>query len=386
MNAPEIVFVLMLSVSTMLGIIFLLSWRTIERRTYCLVWSILFWVSVLNVLLNVFHTGFGHRDLYWIVVNATSLVMQALSLAGFRLRAGKIGFPTGLVAPLAAVELVLVWFTLIQPHVGLKMVLIPCSGAVIGLCCAYQLLTPKHKVRPVEKALALMFVIYAIAQAASGLVALSQGRELVPDILEVYRLINFLAMPAAFTGLGLFTVLLLADDLAERMRALATTDSLTGLLNRRGFEEAANRRLALPLDTPLFAVMADIDHFKTINDQYGHGVGDLALKSFARQLNRNARSTDILGRFGGEEFALLLEAASAEQALEIVERLRQKAEAHVIKTPRGPIKLTVSFGLTSVASPQTLSAVLRQADAALYQAKSQGRNQTQAFDALAQSA
>ncbi|WKE65393.1 GGDEF domain-containing protein [Gallaecimonas kandeliae] len=376
MSALETVFIFMLSVSTMLGVIFLLSWLTIERKPYCLTWSILFWVSVLNMLLNAGKGLFPSPESYWVVVNISSLVMQGLSLAGYRQRAGLRGYPWQLLLSLALVELAVVWFTLVQPHMGLRMVMIPYSGALVGLLCVKTLASPGRPMRPVERALCLVFVLYALSQFGSGTLALLQGAQRDPYYLNLYSGLNFLVMPPAFIGLGLFTVLLLADDLAGRMRALATTDDLTGLLNRRGFEEATNRLLASGQTQGLFAAMADIDHFKAINDNFGHAMGDAALARFAQLLTTKVRSTDIAARIGGEEFILLFQAADSRQALGLVERLRREVEQSQAQTGRDAVSFTASFGLAQIQAQDDLCTLLRQADQALYDAKRQGRNRT----------
>lgn len=158
----------------------------------------------------------------------------------------------------------------------------------------------------------------------------------------------------------------------------AITDGLTGLFNRSYFDADLAQKLTLAHRTgrPLTLLLADLDHFKVINDTYGHPAGDKALQDFARLLKASARKSDIVCRYGGEEFALILPECDAEQAFQAAERLRRKVLEQDFGFP-----LTVSIGLaTSRGNGQsTAEQLLKQADIALYDAKHQGRNCTRSF-------
>ena len=151
----------------------------------------------------------------------------------------------------------------------------------------------------------------------------------------------------------------------------ATTDGLTGIFNRRSFEDAV-RRLTQE-STPFALVMADLDHFKSLNDTHGHETGDRALRLFARVLKESVRADDVVARFGGEEFVVALPRSTADQAVKLLERV-QFALAAAISQASVPT-YTASFGVaTHNDDSLTLEDVLRAADGALYQAKSSGRN------------
>ena len=162
---------------------------------------------------------------------------------------------------------------------------------------------------------------------------------------------------------------------------LATRDSLTGLANRGYFTDQANIELqrAERYADPLTGVMADIDHFKQVNDTHGHDVGDLALKHVADLLVSGVRNIDIVGRLGGEEFALVLPRANTQPALEMCERLRHRIATTPVPLPSGELRLTISIGLASVTDDrESLDELLKFADNALYQAKRGGRNRVEA--------
>jgi two-component system, cell cycle response regulator len=179
----------------------------------------------------------------------------------------------------------------------------------------------------------------------------------------------------------LYARLRAAERLASMQRELvrlASTDSLTGVPNRRAFLEMAQEACAsVDLTGTLCAVMVDIDNFKRINDCYGHDIGDRAIQGVARALaNENA----ILGRLGGEEFAIVLERQCIADAIAVAERLRVKTGTLQFETDKGVLTLTCSFGVSEWKPSDTIDQLLKRADLALYEAKSSGRNRVVAAD------
>jgi diguanylate cyclase (GGDEF)-like protein/PAS domain S-box-containing protein len=158
---------------------------------------------------------------------------------------------------------------------------------------------------------------------------------------------------------------------------LATTDGLTGVFNRRHFFDLAEREAQRAQRTQrvMSAIMLDIDHFKKVNDTYGHAAGDEVLRMIAQRCRENLRVVDILGRYGGEEFAIILPETDLTTAHHIAERLRQRLTEKPIITDRLTIAVTISLGVSAAESDTfDVAALLNQADAALYQAKQAGRN------------
>lgn len=158
------------------------------------------------------------------------------------------------------------------------------------------------------------------------------------------------------------------------IRVLMHTDSLTGVGNRRQLDEALNsevERVRRYGDT-LCLLMADLDHFKEVNERYGHSVGDEMLKKFATLLSDGCRQSDLVARLGGEEFALLLPDANLERALACAERIRQRLNSQALLPQVG--RVTASFGVAMLAANEEGIDLLRRADQALYRSKKEGRN------------
>lgn len=175
---------------------------------------------------------------------------------------------------------------------------------------------------------------------------------------------------------GLLMLLIIVRDMIADMTARSETDPLSGLLNRRGFEDQADkaRLLAVRAGAPAVMVVADLDHFKRINDSYGHAAGDQAIAAFGRVLKESFDFRAVIGRLGGEEFAVLLPGADlgvARGAAETARRLLRELSSQ----ERGlEQQITSSFGIAAMEPGESLADLLRRADTALYEAKSRGRD------------
>ncbi len=166
----------------------------------------------------------------------------------------------------------------------------------------------------------------------------------------------------------------------RKLEQLATTDELTSLWNRRHFLHVLEREClrAGRSGTPLALAMLDLDHFKAINDTYGHALGDRVLAEVAAVMKSDARATDVVARYGGEEFMILMPDTSADEALIAAERIRRRVADHVVSNGPTPIRITVSIGISATDGGGGAEAerLVRQADETLYAAKQAGRNCT----------
>ena len=185
---------------------------------------------------------------------------------------------------------------------------------------------------------------------------------------------------AVLMGALVFSLVIALERSRMHLDRLAMTDPLTGVSNRRRFMQTAQREIDLAHrhHLPLALLMLDIDRFKTINDSHGHAIGDQVLVEVGRRCRRVLRTTDLLARWGGEEFVILLPNTPSDHAHQLAERLRQAvAMSHQLLVQQQPVWITVSIGAAGIAPGEaaTLDALLQTADEAMYHAKNSGRDQ-----------
>lgn len=174
------------------------------------------------------------------------------------------------------------------------------------------------------------------------------------------------------------------EEINEKLERMSMTDGLTGIANRRSLEEKLRDMFehSLRLHEPISVVMCDIDRFKSVNDTYGHQAGDDVLKQFAKVLHDEAREIDRVGRYGGEEFMLLLPGTVLDAAVTFAERVRHAIESHTFEFEGGTLQRTMSLGVASWPHPKIhqCDGLIKAADDALYVAKKTGRNRVIRFD------
>lgn len=162
----------------------------------------------------------------------------------------------------------------------------------------------------------------------------------------------------------------------QRLKNQANTDELTGIANRRFFMHQAEKILKHQdrIGAKCSLLMLDIDHFKGLNDHYGHLAGDRALQFICEQIRLQLREYDLFARYGGEEFVIVLADIPAREAVSVAERIQQQLATHVLHYRQAPIRLQVSIGIAEHEPEQSLNVLLQRADQALYQAKAAGKN------------
>ncbi len=228
---------------------------------------------------------------------------------------------------------------------------------------------------------------YKIGDVRGG-ISVTSDITTIKEAMEINQIV-ILALIVLTTGMVLAIFLFFTFRLMRRLHAahaaiaeLAVTDELTGLSNRRHFFDRFDEEIdrARRYGSNLSLLMLDIDHFKNVNDTYGHPAGDMVLAEVARLLNANIRTSDIIGRYGGEEFAILIPAMPVSEAAQAAEKLRVVIEVNDIALEGPPLNVTISAGVADIssfiedtkASPK--DALIRAADRALYRAKADGRN------------
>ncbi len=202
----------------------------------------------------------------------------------------------------------------------------------------------------------------------------SQAQFFTDEVRDVYQIfVNQLATS------------LVNAEMVSQLERLAVTDALTGLHNRRYLKDRLGEVLARAErhDKPVTAVMCDIDHFKHVNDTYGHPVGDDVIRRVADVLKGSLRKIDLVARYGGEEFVMLLDNTDADSAWHKADELRQAIAKEVFDTDQGPFSITMSFGLAVYPKDErTKDLLIDRADEALYYSKEHGRNQVTRYDTL----
>lgn len=369
----------LLAISIMMVLILAVAWFDFDRPRHALTWAIGFALlaALWAIELGVHFGGLPERPSR-IAVAAFGAMASAVNTIGFRQRANRppcfaLFLPSALLPAIAALAL--------NGRAPGIVVLAPLDlfDAVMLAIAATTLVGRRKSERAAQHTAYAGLVTLALLSLGLFVSrAFAIARELAWTGMAILPL-----LPAAITGIGLFTIFLLAADLADQTRRLAATDMLSGLLNRRGFDGAVEallesartnaRRVAL--------VLIDIDRFKSVNDSFGHQAGDRVIARFARLLAEQTGRRDLLARFGGEEFALLMVDADIAAAAGAAERLRAAIAAADFDLPDAR-RITASFGLAEMTpGAMELGDLLARADAALYQAKAAGRDRVIVFEA-----
>ena len=230
------------------------------------------------------------------------------------------------------------------------------------------------------KVMALVFVWSAFVQAARATIALSGGNGetlLEPSLATLMGLLNGLAVSMVS---AMVYMAIIMEYLKKDLVRQAERDPLTGAFNRRAFHAIAEHILARARRerSAVSLVILDLDHFKTVNDTYGHMAGDAVLKRVVDLVHEVLRAQDVLVRLGGEEFAMLLPATTEDKANHVAERIRLAVENELFDIGATAVRITTSLGVTSISAMNgvvEIDNLIEQADIALYQAKDAGRNQ-----------
>jgi diguanylate cyclase (GGDEF)-like protein len=310
--------------------------------------------------------------------NMIMLSFAALLTGMAFILAGCTQFRLGTVrrAPLVALWLIAVTamgVPFLLGYSGLGTIVLNLGCATFMLLSGYQFFAGRQESRVLMGSGAVIFAMTALSFVACAGVLISEGTMVLtaPPVNWAENFNSIMAI-AGLSGLGAISLTINQARATRRHRQEAQTDSLTGLLNRRAIFD----RFGIgPLPTGSAVLMFDIDHFKQINDRYGHAAGDAVIHHFGAMLRVNVRAEDAIARLGGEEFCAVLLAQPIEAARQVAESIRVDFEAHPTRSLSQMITATVSVGVATSGPGETFSSVLNRADDALYRAKSDGRNQ-----------
>ena len=361
--------------SAALALTLLATWLVARSETYLLTWSIGLATTVVAVII---YAGFEQYD------SRLQLAAFILLLVGFGvIYAGTTQFCSNqahwiraaLVTTAGLVPMI-IGFALGYTGTG-TMAANFGTGLLVALSAA-QYWHARAEAPLLMVANALLYLVTAASFVACGAELLRTGQFVLTDRpMNWAEQFNSLMVIVGLTGIGALSLTINQIRTSNRHKSDAMTDPLTGLLNRRAL---FGERVTETASNTAILVM-DLDHFKTINDRFGHAAGDRVLRAFAEVIFSNIRAEDVAARLGGEEFCIVLAASSPKAAAAVAERIRSTLETKTFPTSAGVIHATVSVGIAiRSAEPETLQALLSRADAALYQAKAAGRNRVQISD------
>lgn len=365
-------------ISAVLSLLFFMAWENFGRKPYALTWSAAFLAGSLQWLCPLNTDMFPSKEACLLVENAFSMVLATLALRGHCQRTGSRLLPQNLWPFALPVYGIIAWHIVVDPHVGIRMTIVPAFAALTMFMSAYMILSHREQTRPAEWAAAIALCVFALTQVGTASLAFMQGAGGDESIAAAYQHFNFLTLPAGYVATSMLIILMMASDISAKLRKMAVQDQLTGLLNRRGFEEYGHRAFSAARRNgiSMSVVMTDIDRFKHINDRYGHAAGDLALAHFARLVSESRRQEDIVARVGGEEFALLLPGTDLRDAMAIADQLCRKVGSTPLEMTAIGLPMTSSFGVAAISEKDTsLHDIVQRADRALYRSKRAGRNQ-----------
>lgn len=270
---------------------------------------------------------------------------------------------------------VMAFFLFVAPRTEIRIATYSLSVAVYSLIIAGMLLdVPRGPLRATHWPVGILHLIHAVFAVLQAFSVLIQAREDVfaPSWVQALWFIQSIAVVTlTFTGL----VLMVTQRISLELDRQASYDTLTGVLNRRAFERLAEAEWSRSVrhDLPLSVLVLDLDRFKTLNDAHGHDAGDVWLKAFTDMTTGLLRREDILCRYGGEEFVILLPQTDLEAAMYAADRIRRAVEG--LRIEDSSVSGTVSVGVAEKTPAQAdLKTLLAAADEALYRAKAEGRN------------
>lgn len=265
------------------------------------------------------------------------------------------------------------YFSLVEPNMTARLVVMSLYVCMVHGQVLLQLRPARYK-HALDRMSVVLYGLLGSAMLLRIFLLLLQNPDV--DTVWISRQIAWWFTTASvmviFTSLTASLCASAFVDATQRLRRERNYDSLTGVLTRRAFEESVGPH---PYERGLRAlVFADLDHFKHINDQFGHAVGDQVLRHTGQVLLRHLRAADVVGRIGGEEFALALRDVDAAQAQQLVARVAEQLRTYQGASPHATPTVTASFGLVQLEPEDSLAHAMQRADRLLYQAKASGRN------------
>ncbi len=365
------------TVTLVTGAVLLITWQRNGRQSdVALFWSIAFFITsvawILAIVLPKPYTLFSVLLLALAFFAAPVFLLAGVFVRGGRPPPWRVFIAVGVLC-----MLIQLWYCIVEADDVMRTLNLTVFNLLFHLLVVFLSLKSQA-----DRAGNIMLAIGSTSIAAVLVVRiyllvqhLTNGGDAAMLLRD--EILIFLFMPSAMVIEGLACLGAILLDLINKLTHQAYTDPMTDCLNRRGFEEAAANNIAIANrhQLPISTVICDIDHFKRINDRFGHCIGDDVIKAFACILTDSARDADLVGRMGGEEFVILLLGCKLQDGIEYSQRVRNALRKISVLAVAESINLTASFGVTELlAGDECLENMVRRADKALYSAKGGGRD------------
>jgi diguanylate cyclase (GGDEF)-like protein len=361
--------------SAVAGGLLLTSWLQHRNAKALLPWGLAFLMAAAGTALVA---GRGVVPDIWSIVIANAVLALAYGAmwSGVRVFEGRRLHPVGAVAG------AVIWpfacsINAFYSAPTARAALMAAIGIVYTLLAVIEFWRARADPALSRRLIMIVLTVHALSiPFRIPLVGALVGTE--PADADLVTFVTFESMLVAMCGAYLFGSLA-KDRIALRYKQASLVDPLTGAANRRAFLKQGARLVlrARRAGRSVALLLFDLDHFKSINDGFGHSAGDSVLTAFCRVASEQLRPTDLFARMGGEEFACLLPDTSREEAVAIAERVRAAVEATVQKSAPEPFTATVSIGAAVANDADSLASLLAKADHALYRAKQNGRNRVE---------
>ncbi|UKK83075.1 GGDEF domain-containing protein [Sphingopyxis sp. BSN-002] len=372
MNYYNVIGILNTSMAAIFCIALLAIWRNNRTLNYIRVFGLSY--AVRSLCFGIFYFAFSlENPVLRYSANIFLLFAIVLLAIGLSHRRGRPPRYGALLAIGALTLGPLNYYQFVDPNLFARVIILNSGLALLSLLMLLDVARTTRRT-PVEQVLLglllvscagyLLRPLFLIASGASGQ-QFEGSYWLVVSISD--------ALICAMTAVGIFAVI--ASDVMDSIKSDALTDALSGLFNRRGFEPRALWAMEMQADgRPVALILGDLDHFKSINDQFGHTSGDLIIRRFSEVLKDKAPGGAILARLGGEEFAIMLPSGAAVAAHELAEEIRTAFKQTAPDIMSGEASPTASFGIAIAREDENLEALMDRADRALYRAKGDGRD------------
>ena len=379
MHSPTLMLVLTILLAMMTCVLFA-AWMFNPRVAGIREWFIGYVAALINLLNFIFKpVTLPLVDLF---ITQTCLVATGIfAYRGVVFFVGKQSYPIKtslltLVGVLGATS----YYLLVEPNLTARFAIGSVATGVFLTMAGLLMLQTSSRDFPARILFGGALLFHGVFMFVRPFLVTAPNKELLfADLsfgLSQLILVEQVVVSVLFT-LGI--VMMINERISHELNIRADRDFLTNMLNRGAFIRQLQKSVSFSMrsSSPLTLMVLDVDHFKSINDQFGHSAGDLALVQFAKVINDTIRAEDTAGRLGGEEFAILLPNTTLDSAMSIAERLRQNVADTTILSEEKSIRLNVSIGVASLSSSDSLEALISRADHAMYAAKLAGRNRVE---------